>query len=673
MVPKGWHNPETIMNFSKTSVLLSVTVSGLLLSACGNGFKVAKSGLSSELTSLSAGKKKNPHGQPTPTPTPVPTATPTPAPTPQPTPTPVPTATPTPAPTATPMPTPMPTPTPAPTATPKPTPTPTPVPTPVTSKPICPDYDMSDVCLYLKSIASQGLAAGNVGDYYQNNDGGHSMVDINPHPQVTLLTDYQTAGKNVVGNASLGVNGMWSMSRYYDGNQSAAMSLYDQYRGTSLNFQWYPSVRDYENDPNDLDESHFMFAYKGMTLGHSSSDQQKVHSSFYILAALRPDVKAKLKTAGLLAPTLQYIYRRGRVSNDNEYLSQEAHPGAFSDVPSQLPLAQFANSITVDTIPPMIQMSVLAETFSKNPSQMFFHPSYTEQIFTTPASIARVFRSFEAEKKMVVSLDQSYDINGRTLSYDVRVLRGDTSLVTIRKLNASGSQVELTFKPQPVRLIGIDNRTSDLFILGAFVTNGIHYSAPGFITVANMSRVRTVTPGATSTMVNYTSTTDSVYLNSYNWLNEEQFFDATGKLKSFTRYAYAPTVEFTGEGLLITSKDASGNPLTVGEVVHTIDVPPYSVISWAPRYTDYRANMQIRDLTYSVSKSASLNGGSPFGSGTYSVIEKGMLGNGAVNSSGAFSYTPTSNYAGSDLVMVRVDNSSAGTSTVFRVKINLTN
>jgi hypothetical protein len=582
---------------------------------------------------------------------------------------------PTPTPTATPASTPAPTP--VPTATPAPTPNqggggtkppPGPVP-PTAGNPVC--ADNLPVCDYVKAQYALGLAAGNIGDWYYNQDGGHSQVNIASHPQVQPYAFSSGPGDIIIGNASLGIGGMWSLVRYYDSNQFNAMNRYNQYLNGSLN--WYPSVRDYEAaDPADYDESFFMTPYTGLTFGHSGSDRQKVQHSFYILAALRPDVKAKLKEKKLVLPTLQMIYRRGRVASEAEYLTASAHPSAFSDTDKDLDMAKLANSIQVSTIPPMVQLKVLSENFSPNPSQMFFTPYFSEQVFTTPDSIARVYRSWDTEKKMTVSMDDSFDINGRPLTYEYKVLRGDDTLISIHKLNASGSQAEITFKRQGVRLIGVDQRTSDLFIVGAFVSNGAFYSAPAFITVANLRNQQRMDNGS-STMVTFTNDVDPNYMNTVKWLSDEMFFDTSGAIKSFTRKAYAPTVEFTGDGLLIASKDTSGDPLTVSQVRYAIDSTAYATSSWSLAFTDFRQASQIQTLNYSVSKSAQLTVASPFGSGLAEVIEAGHLGTAMITDAHAFVYKPTSNFVGQELVLVRVDDSSAMTSTIYRVHINVTN
>ncbi|MES3039265.1 MAG: hypothetical protein V4736_15260, partial [Bdellovibrionota bacterium] len=68
---------------------------------------------------------------------------------------------------------------------PQPTTTTTMPPPPVTSA-IC--SGATTVCNYLAPLWTAGLAAGNVGDWYSNNDGGHSQYNIAVHPQVQGMT-----------------------------------------------------------------------------------------------------------------------------------------------------------------------------------------------------------------------------------------------------------------------------------------------------------------------------------------------------------------------------------------------------------------------------------------------------------------------------------------------------
>ncbi|MES3039264.1 MAG: hypothetical protein V4736_15255, partial [Bdellovibrionota bacterium] len=486
-------------------------------------------------------------------------------------------------------------------------------------------------------------------------------------------TTSYTTGKVIIGNASLGVGGLWSMNRYYGHSQSSANALYNQYRNNA--HYWYPDVQDYSaTDLTDYDDTFFMNTYAGNTLGKSGSDRAKVASSFYTLAGFRPDVKTKLKGNGLLVPTMEMIFRRARVDSDAEYLSSVAHPSAFGDIDRNLEMAQMAQSITVDNIPPMVQLKVLSENFQSNTSPMFYTQSFTEHVHTTPTSVARVFRRQQPTKTVDVSLDTSFDPNGRALTYEFRVLRGDPGLVTITKLNTSGSQVRITFKPQPVSLIGVDQRTSNLQIVGAFVHNGVFWSAPGFVTVANI-RNHTITDTGVSSLYTYGAGHDPNYLNSRGWLTDEFFYDMFGDIKYFIRKAYAPTLEFTGDGLVIVSKDGAGNPLTVSEVFYTADTTSYVTVKSSSKYLDYRMNSEYEQITLpSVSRSGTLKVANPFGAGTVTMIEKGRVGVASFDTrTNEFVYSPTLNFPGKEVVLVRVDNSTTSTSKIYRVTFTITN
>ncbi|MES2857214.1 MAG: hypothetical protein V4692_15200, partial [Bdellovibrionota bacterium] len=198
---------------------------------------------------------------------------------------------------------------------------------------------------------------------------------------------------------------------------------------------------------------------------------------------------------------------------------------------------------------------------------------------------------------------------------------GDPALITITKLNASGSRVEITFKPQTTRLIGIEQRTSDLFIVGAFVSNGAYTSAPGFITVANLAN-QIQTPSANSMLMTFTSVPDPNFKNGRGWISDEYFYDVNGDIKSFTRKAYAPTVEFNGDGLLILTKDAAGNALTVGEVNYTVGAGSYVPMAWAAKYTDCRATSTLKTASYTATRGSILRVPFAFGPGQVSVIQK---------------------------------------------------
>jgi hypothetical protein len=84
---------------------------------------------------------------------------------------------------------------------------------------------------------------------------------------------------------------------------------------------------------------------------------------------------------------------------------------------------------------------------------------------------------------MVVSAEDSADLNRNPLTFHWVVLRGDAERITIKPLNEAASRVEIQMpyherytvkEPTPIETNRVD--------IGVFVHNGTYYSAPGFVT-----------------------------------------------------------------------------------------------------------------------------------------------------------------------------------------------
>ncbi|MHC5005722.1 MAG: hypothetical protein ACYTJ0_21705, partial [Planctomycetota bacterium] len=112
-----------------------------------------------------------------------------------------------------------------------------------------------------------------------------------------------------------------------------------------------------------------------------------------------------------------------------------------------------------------------------------FEPGRTERLGDTPAVIARVFRGREMRRTMLVSAEDSYDVNDRPLEYRWVVLRGDPDRIAIRPRNDTGSRVEITVAHHSRRPVAPgSDLESNRVDLGVFVHNGRYWSAPGFVT-----------------------------------------------------------------------------------------------------------------------------------------------------------------------------------------------
>jgi hypothetical protein len=357
----------------------------------------------------------------------------------------------------------------------------------------------------LKKWWKEGTAAGNVGDYYDNRDGGHSDLNTEPYPQLQRIVytkDDIDKRRNwamavtlrpsvTFGNSSTsaGPTQGGSNVRSYYCNPNGLPFLYRQYRANNVYI--YPEHRDHDPGHNGKGDGYGDLypansPYLITSQGSSGSDQPFMQALPVTLAAFRPDVKTKLIQTGLLMPTIQMIFRTSNrhLAKPEEYLTGKAHPSVFEGSwVDSLRMARTAHDILLDDIPPMVQMKVVEEEIAV-PNRDFCEPQgFTERMADTPAVIARIWRGNAYRRRMVVSAKGSFDVNKRPLTFKWAVLRGDPKRVKIKPLNKAGSRVEITVQYQPRRPIspGAD-MDSNRVDIGAFVHNGKYFSAPGFIT-----------------------------------------------------------------------------------------------------------------------------------------------------------------------------------------------
>ncbi len=335
----------------------------------------------------------------------------------------------------------------------------------------------SDACRFLKE--KQDLVAGNTGDWYHNSDRYHSKLNLPEWPQVDLMrTRAYTPqfkpypGRVIIGNSSTAL----TQKKAWRSNQRTALlskghmkTLYKQYRNNNL--YWYPEHKDHD----DVDYYHGKCPYLLSSQGSSGSEMAYVKTFFYTVAAFKPQVKEILIENGLLMPTLQYIFRRSFVDKEALYLTGAAHPSAYPYRDITLKMMTLANSINPSEIPPLIHLTVIEETYGQ-------YRGKNEKLFDTPASICRLFIGPEYTKTIIVSAENSMDLNKRPLAYHFKVLRGDPKHVRITPLNKEKSRVQIEIDYHPKSEIENSKRLTNMVEVGAFVHNGVHFSAPGFIT-----------------------------------------------------------------------------------------------------------------------------------------------------------------------------------------------
>lgn len=352
----------------------------------------------------------------------------------------------------------------------------------------------------LRRLVASGQAAGNLGDLYENRDRDHSWLNPKHHPQLTRVHYGQAFQRQnydygvsldmlfdapLIGHSSTALTAgpMWrSQTRFALTSPGGPARLYENYRAGQIHV--YPEHRDHDPERGDLLPANTPYLLTSQ--GSSGSDKAHLEALAMILAGFRPDTKSVLKQQGLLAPTVQMVYRRARlgVRSRAAYLSGGAHPSAFRASDIQLArMVGLANAIKPDEIPPLVQLQVLEETQTTEGVD-FFGQGLSEVLFDTPAAIARVWRSHIGRREMVVSAADTVDINGRDLRFDWVVLRGDHSKIRITPLSKDGRYVHIEMDwqaPQPAP--GSPDILSPRIDIGVFANNGVHDSAPSFVSI----------------------------------------------------------------------------------------------------------------------------------------------------------------------------------------------
>jgi hypothetical protein len=350
-----------------------------------------------------------------------------------------------------------------------------------------------------------GTAAGNVGDWYDNRDGGHSELDRSPYPQLrkVLYTPEDIKARRhwalqprtlphvVFGNSSTSGQPHLSGSnpRSYYCSPRGLDILQSHYQKNNLYV--FPEHRDHDPGHNGVGDGYGDLyptntPYLIISQGSSGSDQPFLCALPLTLAAFRPDVKKKLVETGLLMPTVQMIFRwsNRHLAGPKEYLTGKAHPSVFEG--SWVDVAKMvhrAHDVRLDSIPPLVKLEVTDEDRAHN-GRDFFEPAWaSEQHSTTVSVVARVWRGVARSRRLVVSAASSRDVNNKPLTFTWVVLRGDQKRIGIKPRDRAGSVVEITVAYHERCPIAPGSpMESNRVDIGVFAHNGTHYSAPAFIT-----------------------------------------------------------------------------------------------------------------------------------------------------------------------------------------------
>ena len=453
----------------------------------------------------------------------------------------------------------------------------------------------------LRRLFAAGKAAGNIGDLYENRDRDHSLLRAEAFPQLTQVIygdsaraqdmDYGLAldlsfNAPLIGNSSTALTSgaFWRslprMALTMGEDGSGPFRLYQNYSSGQIHV--YPEHRDHDPERGDLLPANTPYIL--ISQGSSGSDRAHMQALAMILAAFSPKTKAMLRKTGLIGPTVQMVYRRARVGVRSRaaYLSGAAHPSVFRNRDISLErMVGLANAISPETIPPMVRLEVVKETHAQEGLD-FFGEGTSEVLFNTPSAIARVWRSRAANRSMVISTAGTRDPNGRALTFDWVVLRGNPERVKITPLDPDGrrARIDLTWQdssPAP----GAPDTMSARIDIGVFANNGAHDSAPAFISVLlprHEKRIYELGPDGRVRIVSLDRTrTEGVYADPLLFpetlWRDQYLYNTAGKLTGWDRFGQAGQKigEYDAAGRRILARDRLGAVIKTAPVRYLVE------------------------------------------------------------------------------------------------------
>jgi len=446
---------------------------------------------------------------------------------------------------------------------------------------------------FLNALYTNGKAAGNHKDLYDNRDDNHSRLGSGGFPQFSRIRYSEAARKAglhygpntsilfdaiTFGNSSTALvkRGARSMARHMLTMKGGPKRLFQQY--TANHIYVYPEHRDHDGGRGDLFPANT--SYMVISQGSSGSDRAFLRAIATILAALPPAVKDRLRKVDLIAPTVQMILRRGmkRVRSDSDYLSPIAHPTVFRGKDIELVrMIRLAQTLTPETIPPMVKLTLLHDLGSIGGFDTP-RPVRSERLFTTPSAIGRIARANRQERRMTVSVGGTRDPNGRALSFHWRVLRGDADRVRIEPRDEAGRVVDLVIPWQSRAPVpGRPDLMSSRVDIGVFADNGAQISAPALVSLHfPQERLNRFDESGRLLATDYThpDVRDRYFdprLYARRHWEDVYHYDSEGELLGWTRTWRKPkkppeVIHYTRHGARVLSRDSKGRPLRAGKV-----------------------------------------------------------------------------------------------------------
>ncbi len=242
-------------------------------------------------------------------------------------------------------------------------------------------------------------------------------------------------------------------------------------------------------------------------------------------------------------------------------------------------MVSLANSIRPGDIPPQVKIRMVEEELGVEGVD-YFGEGLSEQLFDTPAAIARIWRSRAGRRAMLVSAEETADPNGRPLAFEWRLLQGDPARVRITPQDdGRRARIEIDWhepfpisEDNPVRSARVD--------IGVFANNGVHDSAPAILSMAFPTHeTRSYAPGPEGAPriasidhadpAKAETYADPMLMARAGW-RDDYAYTPDGSPLGWTRTRGTRTEAFTPEGERIVARAPDGTPLTLEPVTYPL-------------------------------------------------------------------------------------------------------
>lgn len=353
----------------------------------------------------------------------------------------------------------------------------------------------------LNQWAAEKTAAGLPLITYENRDAGHSLLAAGAYPRLVIYQpaeEEKKAGRDrgpavairptpTVGNCSMASHPTTggSLPRIYYTQPGGLLFLNQQYLSNNLFI--YPEHQDHDIGGNGEGGWGDLFPANSpctiISQGSSFTDMPFLNAVLSTIAAFDPDILTGLIRKRALMPTVQAIFRQSNkmVQTEEDYFTGKAHPVVFdSAMLDEEKMVIAAHTMTRLSIPPVVVIRAAKESEAQPGRHYFEKPGIlSERLADSPATIARIFRSNEAEREITVSTSGTGDVLGRPLQIRWALLRGDPRLVKIESNDKGEARIRVKWHMPMFTETGIRTHRVDI---GAFASNGISTSAPAFVT-----------------------------------------------------------------------------------------------------------------------------------------------------------------------------------------------